>query len=159
MSFLCRYATSVFFRYIFVATLYHELRWSSMITCGTILLLCLAVRFMFLRDTVKYLCVLSLFFAAVKSRFCLFVANKTPVPLASRSLPCYTMVASFCAYLPPDFPVPLLYADHQQVLSALEAIPVQPPLYLQQVELQSRPVSSVSQSPPRGAPCVLQLRS
>ena len=67
-----------------------------MITCGTILLLCLAVRFMFLRDTVKCLCVLSLLFAAVKNRFCLFVANKTHVPLASRSLPCYSMVAASC---------------------------------------------------------------
>lgn len=67
-----------------------------MISCGTILLLCLAVRFMFLRDTVKCLCVLSLFFAHVKNRFCLFVANKTHVPLASRSLPCYSVVVPFC---------------------------------------------------------------
>ena len=67
-----------------------------MISCGTILLLCLAVRFMFLHDTVKCLCVLSLFFAHVKNRFCLFVSNKTHVPLASRSLPCYSVVAAFC---------------------------------------------------------------
>ena len=65
-----------------------------MITCGTILLLCLAVRFMFLRDTVKCLCVLSLFFPHVKSRFCLFVANKTHVPLDKTQQPCYSTAKS-----------------------------------------------------------------